>query len=73
MTLAKARKYRKPIFDLHAPSVEIALGLLKEAIGEHYDVQLEKEHVRRGKGMDPVIRIYDKGGNTPRFSMWVSP
>ena len=48
--------------------------LLREAIGEHYDVRREEEDVVIADEVihEPVIRIYDKGGTVPRLSLWLS-
>ena len=49
------------------------LSLLREALGEHYDVKEEEEQVVVGDRVlhEPVIRIYDKGGTIPRLSLWL--
>ncbi len=57
--------------------------LLQEAIGEHYDIKIV-EVIERDRSGDPwpdaqhplvidlLILIYDKGGTTPRLTLWTN-
>lgn len=52
------------------------LSLMREAIGEHYDVRLEEETSYLEGALFPVVhefvvRIYDKGGTTPKLTLWL--